>query len=574
MESIFYDIGLIMITATVIAFLAKLIKQPIIPAYVITGILLGPVFKVITNQDVIQTLSEIGIAFLLFVVGIEIEFKRLKEVGLAATLGGLVEVLVMFIVGYFAGAAVGMTPIQSVYIGLLVAFSSTMVVVKILSDIRELDTLHGRIVLGILLVQDVLAVFAMSTLVTLASFSSFVLFLALLKGILLVLIVLAASHYIFPFVFKVAAKSSELLFLTSITACFLFALLFSVLDFSIAIGAFAAGIAIANLPYSFEIVGKVKSIRDFFATLFFVALGMQLTPTAIKETLPALFLIGLLVVVVKPVLIMVLTSLTGYKKRVAFATGMALAQTSEFALILIAIGMSIGHVGDKVFAITVITTITTISITSYLFKYSHKLYNILEKPLSLLDRISKTGEDLEYIPKRKLDVLLIGLDRTGYSIFRKLQTMQKEFIIVDYNPNIIRHLINERVPCIYGDISNPEIMSQIDLKNLKLIISTVPDEDVSEYIIKHARRANKDVIIFVTAYQVDDALLLYEKGADYVILPHFLGGEHVSLLLEDITKDINSLIKTKLNHIRELHNRHLLGHEHPAHRDHSKKNSV
>lgn len=561
--------------ATLFAFVARYFKQPLIPAYVLTGIILGPVLNIITNYDVINTLSEIGIAFLLFIVGIELDFKRLKDVGLAATLGGIVEVLIMFIVGYFAGSALGFTSIQSVYVGLVVAFSSTMVVVKILSDLRELDTLHGRIALGILLVQDIIAVFALSTLATLSEFSSHVIFLALIKGVALVLFVLGSSKYLFPVVFKFAAKSSELLFLGAITVCFVFSLLFSMLGFSIAIGAFAAGIALANLPYGFEIIGRVKSLRDFFATLFFVALGMQLKIGSFSEIFWPTVIMTLLVVFVKPLMFMIIVSISGFKKRVSFYSGITLAQTSEFSLILVALGMSLGHVGGEILSQTIIVTIITITATTYFFKYGVKVYDKIGKYLSFLDYISPSDKDsYEYLPKRKLDVLLVGLDRTGYSIYRKLQAMKKEFVVVDFNPTLIKRFISEKIPCVYGDISNPEVINQIDLKEMKLIISTVPDEDVSVFLLDKARKANKDIIIFLTAYQVDEALHLYEKGADYVILPHFLGGDHVSLILEDVTADINSLVKTKLNHIRELHNRRSLGHEHPFHRDHGTKSRL
>jgi len=590
-DAVFIDIGLIIIVATITAFLARRFKQPLIPAYILAGLMIGPglqfllsfdyisnllnlhpSFNVIQNEQLIRTLSEIGIAFLLFMVGLEIDLKKLRDVEKVSILGGSIQVLVMFAIAFVVAHLMFFSNMESVYLGFVVALSSTMVVVKILSDKKELETLHARIILGILLIQDIVAIFALIILNTLGEFSLFQVFTYLLAGIIMFLVAAFLGKVVFPRLFRYAASSNELFFLLSISICFFFSLVFMEIKFSIAIGAFVAGLTLGSLPYNLEIIGRVKSLRDFFAVLFFVSLGMQLPLPHVFEVLQPLLVFALLVVVIKPFVLLLVIGLIGYKRRTSFLTSVSLAQVSEFSLILIAQGMLLMQVGSRLFTITILLAIVTIAISSYFIKYEYKIYTWLAQDLVIFERISTHEEKLEYIPKKeKYEVVLIGHDRTGYSIFHKLMKMKQKFLVIDFNPEIIKKLIRQRIPCIYGDAGNIELLEKLDFKHMKFIISTVPDEATSRLIIKKARRINPDITLFVTAYQVDDALGLYDAGADYVILPHFLGGHHASVLLEEASRDITKLLKRKMHHIKELNNRKAIGHEHPKTHHHYTK---
>jgi Kef-type K+ transport system membrane component KefB len=255
---IFVQIGIMFIMSALIAIIARLIKQPIIPAYILAGVLIGPVLGIITNSDVITTLSNIGMAFLLFVVGLEMNLSKIKDTGSFTIIGGTMQVILVFIVGFFASMLLGLTKLESVYIGFIVAFSSTMIVVKLLSDRREIDTLHGRIIIGILLIQDIIALFLFSALMTKNGFNAFDVLFSLAKCAGVFIIAYLLGRFIFPSAFKFAAKSQEMLFLLSIGVCFMFSLALSYLGFSIVIGAFIAGLSLANLPYNIEIIGRVN----------------------------------------------------------------------------------------------------------------------------------------------------------------------------------------------------------------------------------------------------------------------------------------------------------------------------
>ena len=598
--SIFYELGVIIIVATFFIFLAKIFKQPFLPAYILTGILLGPAFGswihslgfnfvgFITNIEGIREISEIGLAFLLFIVGLELSLKKLKDVGSVTVLGTTIQFVILSVSGFFLSKVFFSTQ-TSIFIGIMLAFGSTMVVIDILSKKNELDTLHGRIAIGILLVQDIIAILSITLLSGISNASGglmtfLAILLAFIKAGLLVLITFASAKWIFPKAFKLAAKSQELLLLSSISVAFLFSILadkigeivlfflnlfgfdvsFQVAQlitpgFSLAIGAFLGGVALASSPYALEIIGKISPLKDFFATIFFVSLGVQLTfenfgliviPTIV-------FLIFLLFF--KPVVIAFITALFGYEKRTSFMTGISLFQVSEFGLIVIGLGYATNQIqNESIFSMTVLLVAITMVLTSYAVEHKNFLYNKIGKKMYYLNLVTLNNPNLEYLPdsKMKKEVVLVGYNRIGYSVLNTLKRLKKNFLVLDYNPSVIKHLIKQKIHCIYGDAKDPETLSKLHLKKAKFVISTVPEMSVNSLIIKKTRAVNKKAIIFVTAYIPKDALELYDLGADYVVLPHYLGGDHMSMIFEDVSSDVTTLIKHKFNHIQELKESH------------------
>ncbi len=561
MANIFFEISLVIILATIGAYLAKLIRQPLLLAYIIVGLIIGPIgLKLVTNQEIITTLSTIGIAFLLFIVGLELNFRKIKEVGAPAVVAGIVQLAVAFILGFLLARVLGFSSLTSTYISIAMAFSSTAIVIKLLSDKKELDTLHGRLLVGIMIIQDVVAIAVLTLLATIGKFNLAFISLSMIKGIVLIAITAVFALVIFPRFFRFVASSAELLFLTSVSWCFAMAMFASYLGYSIAIGAFLAGISLASLPYNYEIISRVRPLRDFFAVMFFVSLGMQIvlgTGNVAAALVPALVL-SLFILISNPAAIMLVLGLFGYGKKVSFLTGSAIAQTSEFSLIIIAQGLLQGHISQDVISLIAIITAITITLTTYIMKYNHKIYDKIQGLLSIFE-FRKAQKDLAYIPEKDYDALLVGYDRTGYSILRSLERMKNKYLIIDHNPDVIKKAMRMKMPCIYGDVSDIDVLERIDLKSLKTVVSTVPDMSSSLALIKKVRSENKKADIFVTAYTIDDALKLYGAGADYVILPHFLGGERVALLLEE-RKD---MFRVKMAHMAELRKRKSVGQEHP-----------
>ncbi len=574
-EGIFFDIGIIIILATVLGFSLKLLKQPLIPAYVLAGVLLGPYgLSMITNPHVIETLSEMGIAFLLFVVGIEMDFKRLKSIGLIATIGGTIQILILSSMGWLIGIFLGLGPIEAIYCGLIVSFSSTMVVIKLLSDKNELDTLHGRIIIGFLLMEDIFAILALLIISNMSQVASSgiitVVALLLIKILIILLFSFLVAKFIFPPLFKLAAESQEILFLLAITTCFVFAFLSSLIGLSIAIGAFIAGLSVANLPYNYEIMGKIKALLIFFTTIFFAALGMKLQFISFSMILIPLVIFIAFISLIKPLITSFICSFFGYKRRTSLLASITLAQTSEFSLIIVALGVSpaIGQLvpGSIIPSLAILLAIITMVITSYTIKFDEQIYEKIKNVFHYLDKIGTGNMEVDLSKHSKNhDVILIGHDRIGYTILNTLQKQKKKIIVVDYNPETVKQLISNGINCIYGDISDTDVLDRLNVSKAKLIISTVNELHDNMTILKYARKLHSSATTIMTALKVEDALQMYAQGADYVVLPHFLGGHHVSLMLEEEALDINSMLKKKLTHIKELEHRKHMGHYHPRH---------
>ncbi len=561
---IFIQIGIVIIIAALAAFLLRLIKQPQILAYVLVGILITPVLHLVTNTSIIESMSIVGIAFLLFIVGLEMDLKALKNVAFVSSVGGLIQIIILFLLGYLTALLLGFLSLEASYIGLVLSFSSTMVVLKLLSDKRQLNTLHGRIVVGILLMEDIVAIFALSVLSSINEFSLVLLGIQLLKFLSLFIIAFLLSKYIFPSVFRFSAKHQELLLIMSLAVCFLFSLGYFYLGFSIAIGAFVAGVALGNLDYNLEIIGKVKSLRDFFALIFFVSLGMGLSLSALQGLWIPLVVLILIIILIKPIITMTICSLFKYTQKPAFLTALSLAQVSEFSLIIAAQGLLLGHISQDLFSLVVIVALVSMSLTSYFIEYGNWFYRIMRRPLRLFDIF--TTEGLEYLPlEAKPTIILCGYNRIGYSVLRDLRELKKKVLVVDYNPEIISLLVNQGFHCIYGDVSDEEILARMNLRHIELLISTVPDMPDNLLLIRKIRQVNKKAHIIVTASDIDGALKLYEHGADYVTLPHFLGGEHVSNLISKVREKKIKLAEEKKRHINDLHLRKQIGHEHPKH---------
>ncbi len=564
LANIFFDIGLVIIVATLVALAASLLRQPPILAYVITGLVIGPLTGIVPDSELVLRLSEFGVAFLLFLVGLEMDMRKLKSIGLVSALTGLGQVAFTAVAGFFLTVAMGFSNVEAVYLSLALAFSSTMIVVKLLSDKKELDTLHGRMLVGILLIQDVVAIFALALANNVGSYSLDFVAVSLFKGSVLFAVAFLAGRFVLQGLFKVIAKSQELLFLVSVSWCFGLAMFAGVLGYSIAIGAFLAGISLASFKYSFEIISRVRSLRDFFATIFFVSLGMQITLASVREVIIPGIALSAFVLLLNPLVVMLFMSFFGYNRKVSFLSAIGIAQISEFSLILVALGASLGHLSQKVVVLTSVVALITITLTSYMITYNSQIYGFMSRFLGIFARVSVRRQEVEHFPERfRPRVVLCGQNRIGYSVYSKLKQMGTSFLVVDYNPEIIRELVKERIPCIYGDIGDVDIIERLNLEEIEMLISTVPDINANSLVIKKLKECNRSVIIIVTSDQVEDALRLYQEGADYVIMPHFLGGDHASVLIESF-RDLNTILRTRIQHIRELHRRKKLGHEHPS----------
>ncbi len=557
--TILFDVGLLLVIATLLSYIASKLKQPLILAYIMTGLLLAVFLRgFIGSLENVRALSQLGIAFLLFLVGLELNFKEIKHIARASFYVGVGQIVFTFVIGFFLIRLLRYSLVESLYVSIALTFSSTIIILKILGEKNDINSLYGKISIGALLIQDFVALII---LVILAGFSggsaatSQAILYSFLKGVAFIIIALLFSRFILARIITSMAKSQELLFLGSIALCFLFIIIAERLGLSIEIGSFMAGLSLANMPYRLEIGNKIKPLRDFFIVLFFIMLGMQMGQTLGSIPLFAAIILSLFVLIGNPLIVLVLMGMLGYKKRTSFFTGLTMAQISEFSLILVVLGNRLGHLSSNIVSLVTVIGVITIILSVYMMKYNEWLYSRLARWLGIFER-----KDIKRFIMERLDVdslissefIIFGCRRLGYKIAKMLKEMGKKILIVDFNPDVVKRLSNEGFKCIYGDVGDYELFDEIRLDKARFVISTVPDKKDSIVLAKRAKAMNRKSTVIVAADNVDDALELYNNGADYVIVPNLLSGEKVADILRIAVRDNKVVTEIRKRHIASL----------------------
>ena len=556
-QEVLLYISFIIAIAAILTVIVRTIKQPPIIAYLVAGILVGPLFlKFIgpssTSSELIQTFAHIGVAFLLFIVGLSLDFRVLKEVGKVSAFAGLSEIAITGIIGGIIAIGLGFSNLTAIYIGSILAFSSTVVVVKILSDKKEMDTLHGRIALGILIVEDFIAAIVLMTIPLIESGGSlaYILKKAAIIIFVIILIFLASIHILRKFM-DYLAKNQETLFLFGIAWALILSSFFDYLGFSLEIGALIAGMSLASSKYALELEGKMKPLRDFFVVLFFVFFGSQLSGIITLSLVKTAVLLSIFVIIGKPIIVMSILRIFGYKKRTNFLAGSSLAQISEFSLIIALLGFKLGHLNQEIMNLSILVAIITIGVSSYNIYYAHSIFNKISKILTIFE--GKKHRIFEN-KKENYEIILIGYHRLGYKILEALKSLNKPIVVIDYNPKVTLSLTKQGISCIYGDAGDRDFLSQINLQNAKLIISTIPEEASNINIREKLKEIRSKATFIATAEQPRYAIELYKSGVDYVIIPHHLGGDLISTIIKAFKTDNKRYKKLGEEHKRYLNN--------------------
>lgn len=563
-ELIFIQLAIILLVAFVVSYIARAFKQPIIIGYIIAGIIISPfLIKFGATQNIINTFSQFGVAFLLFIVGLHMNPKVIREVGTSSLIIGLVQMIATFALGFIVSFyLLKFAIVASVYVGIALSFSSTIIILKLLSDERQLESLYGKISIGILIIQDLVAIAVLMVISSVSSGVSLTSFAikGLVTGGAAILFLFILGFFALPRVVKNIARSQELLFLFSITWAFAIAALFSYLGFSIEIGALIAGVVLSISPYSTEISSKIRPLRDFFLIIFFIILGLNVQVSSIGSIVMGAIILSLVALIFKPLILMSLMTMFGYTKRTNFLVGTTLGQISEFSLIVLALAVSLGHLSPEVMSTITLTGIITITLSTYMIIYSGQIYKRMHGFASFFE---KPGIKREKKIRKEYDAILFGYNRIGFGILRALQKIKKKYLVIDYSPDVIADLTKLRVPCLYGDVDDAALLSELPLDKVKIVISTIPDFDINTILIENVKLANPDAIIILRAHAIKDALNLYKQGADYVLTPHFLGGEYVAGMLGKIKTSEKGYEEERRKHIKMLEERMAKGQEHP-----------
>lgn len=527
-QSIFFQLSLVLALASGIALLTKLFRQPPIIGYLVSGFLVGPaLLNVVHADNAFNSFSQIGITLLLFMVGLGLNVGVIKSTGKPTVLTFSAITIGLGSVGYSVSWLLGFTVTESLLMALALLFSSTIIVIKALSDKKGQTRLYGQLAIGILLLEDIIATVALLLVsggsVTLAGFG---LLMAKACGLALALVFVGAV--IMPRLTRFFASSQELLFLFSLAWTFGVASAFASTGFSIEVGALFAGVTLAHLPYAQEMGTRLKPLRDFFIILFFIGLGMDLGIEQLSSAFwPALLFSGI-VIIFKPLLTVASLGALGYTKQTGFKSAVHLSQISEFSIILIVLAAASGLVGEKMVAIITLTALLTIALSTYLMQYDAKLYRFFERILSVFERAETKREvrALKHYP-----LVLLGYHKGGYEFVRTFRQMKKGYVVIDFDPEVVEELERQSINNIYGDVTDLELLDEIGVHRSEIVISTIGDATTNQLLAEHIVSRNKKALFICHAHSYDEAALLYEKGAAYVILPHFIGSEQISAFI-------------------------------------------
>lgn len=542
--TIFTQLGLVIAIAAVVSFIMHLLRQPLIMGYIITGILVGPsVLGLIQGADAhhaFETFSEIGIALLLFIIGLGLNAGVIKSLGKVSVATASSILAVVGTSGFFISHLLGFDLMTSIFIGIALFFSSTIIILKALSDKHETGRLYGQVAIGVILVDDIVATLALVAVAMLATGESNLATFGLLglKAAGLVLGLYIAGRYLIPKIGKVLAESSELLFLFSIGWGLSIAALFDIAGFSHELGALFAGVSLAGLPYAIEMAAKLKPLRDFFIVLFFVYLGELFTFDKFVDALLPASILAALVMIGKPIFVMATLGFMGYTKLTSFKAAVHLSQISEFSIILIIFGASSGVLDQNAVPVITMVALITIGLSTYMMKYDKWIYKKFEKRLSMFER-KNTKEN--HGQSKPYEAILFGYHKGGREFLDAFREMKLHYLVVDDNPEIIDRLSNQGIRNTFGDMADEEFLTEIGALNAKMFVSTLESVDSNLAALKYIRRHSKQASFVCHAVSYDDAIKLYEHGASYVSLPHFIGSERVSNFIKRHGIDHSSL---------------------------------
>jgi len=534
--TVFIELSAVLLFAVAVGAFGLLLKQPLIVSFLAAGVLAGPaVLGIVESAAEVHLLAEFGVALLLFVVGLKLDLGLIRSIGKVALVTGLGQVLFTSIIGFFLCLGMGYSAVASLYIAVALTFSSTIIVVKLLSDKREIDSLHGRIALGFLIVQDVVVVVVMVVLSSMdvggGEGESLILGIAImaLKGALLIGALAVFVRWLAEPLMRRLAQSTELVVLFAVAWAVAVASIGEWAGFSKEMGAFLAGVSLATTQYREVVAARLVSLRDFLLLFFFLDIGSRMDLGAIGEQiLPAIGL-SLFVLIGNPLIVMLIMGVMGYRKRTGFLAGLTVAQISEFSLIFAALGLSLGHITGADAGLVTLVGLITIGMSTYMILYSYPLYRWLEPALGIFERRKPFREmamEDEAVPKEQFDAVVFGLGRFGSNIARGLRQQGWSVLGVDFDPESVGNQQRQGHPTVFGDAGDPEFVKSLPLTKDQWVVAAIPvrgvdtaGADPAFTLVKTLREEGFEGRVAVTAQHANEAAEFKKVGAELVLLP-------------------------------------------------------
>ena len=528
-NSIFTQLSFVLGVGAVVALFMRWLKQPLIMGYILTGVLVGPsVLNLVHAKDAFESFSEIGITLLLFIIGLGMNAGVIKSLGRVSLITASVILVLVGFSGHMAALALGFDNVTAVILGVALFFSSTIIILKALSDSRELSRLYGQIAIGVILIDDVVATIALVVVAALGTTGALSVesFAGLaLKALLLGVGLYVVGSKIMPHLGKFFASSQELLFLFSIAWGLIIATLFHEAGFSYEVGALFAGVSLAGLPYATEMAAKLKPLRDFFIVLFFVTLGETFTFGAMQQSLVPAVILSAIVMIGKPIFVMSSLGALGYTRLTSFKAAIHLSQISEFSIILVIFAANTGLIQQNAVSVITLVALITIGISTYLMKYDDELFRFLENHLKIFERKNLKERKQKHA---LYPIILFGYHKGGHEFMRVFRDMRQRYLVVDYDPDIIEHLDQQGIRHAYGDATDEEFLEEINAGKAQLVVSMMTDLAANKVLLRYINRFEPRTTFICHANNYDEAAELYRHGASYVMLPHFIGSERIS----------------------------------------------
>ena len=528
MHTVFSEFALLLMMSAAAGAFSMWLRQPVLIAYIVIGIVVGPaVLGLVTAHDQIDLLAQVGVAMLLFVVGLKLDLKHIRHIGPVALATGLGQLAFTIVIGFLIVLAMGKGWVEALYIAVALTFSSTIIIVKLLSDKHEIDSLHGRIAVGFLIVQDLAVVIAMMVMSALRGDAGEGSLLSLAGSLGLRIGVAIAGLYllmrfILPKVVDRMAQSQELLLIFAVAWGTGLAALGEWAGFSKEAGAFLAGFSLASTHYRDAINARLTGIRDFLLLFFFIDLGSKLDFSTLGNELWPAVVLSMFVLIGNPLIVMAIMGYMGYRKRTGFLCGLTVAQISEFSIIFVAMGISIGHIDKSALGLTTLVGLITIALSTYAILYSHPLYEKLAGGLGVFERdrpfrelaVATERHDLE-----AADVIVIGLGRYGSRLALCLKEAGLKVLGVEYDPEVVRKMRRQGLPVRYGDCTTSEFIESLPVRNTRWIVSTLPDMSSNHDLLYGLRTHHFTGGMAVVARDDFDDAALKELGATTILYP-------------------------------------------------------
>jgi Kef-type K+ transport system membrane component KefB len=532
-------VAAVLAVAAAIGLLANRLRQPLIVAFIGVGILVGPVGTGwVTEVDEIEMLAQLGIAILLFLVGLRLDLHLIRTTGPVALATGLGQVVFTAAIGYGIALALGMDHVTALYVAVALTFSSTIIIVKLLSDKREIDQLHGRIAVGFLIVQDLVVVLVM---IALTAFGQGAtdnvagdIALVGAKGLGLLAGLAVLMRFVLPRLLHLVARSQELLVLFAIAWAVSVAAVSDWLGFSTEVGAFLAGVALASTQYREAVGARLVSIRDFLLLFFFLELGAQLEFVDAGRQLLEATVLSAFVLIGNPLIVIIIMALMRYPVRVGFLAGLTVAQISEFSLILAALGLALGHITSVTVSLITVVGLITIGISTYLILHSHAIFRRFEPWLLRLQRRHvryRVPEDDD----APVDVVLYGLGRFGSNVARRLTDAGSRVLAVDFDPDAVAAWKRRGVDAVFGSADDVDFLESLPLRRTRWVISTIPLAETNLALLHGLRHHRYQGKVAVTALTAADTARLRSTDADAVLEPYSTA---TAAVLEMIAQDL------------------------------------